>query len=76
MVTPRINNLSAHLRNEVRTAVSLAMRLWPNAHLGEVTELEDMHSAFRMIRNGVASGLPIQAAIGDVYDSACRHSNM
>ena len=60
----------------IRHAVGLAVRYWPNAHLGDVTPREDIRGAFHLIRMHLASGQSIQAAIGMVEADAYRHADM
>jgi hypothetical protein len=68
--------MTSNTRTEVRHAVGLAVRHWPNAHLGDVTPREDIRSAFLMIRNRLNRGEPIQSAIGAVLSSAYSHADM
>jgi hypothetical protein len=63
-------------RRAVRDAVNLAVRYWPNSHLGDCTPREDMRSAFRWIRRGIEQGLSIQQAAGVVESDAYRHADM
>ncbi|MGN6768513.1 MAG: hypothetical protein ACTHJQ_01500 [Rhizobiaceae bacterium] len=72
----RIENLDTDNRGSIRDAVRLAVEYWPNAHLGTYSVHQDMRSAFRMIRNHVDAGWPIQAAIGQVEADAYRHMDM
>jgi len=52
----RISNLSSETRESIRSAVSLAVEYWPNAHLGDISPREDMRSAFKIIRAYVDLG--------------------
>lgn len=63
-------------RRAVRDAASLAMRYWPNSHLGELSRRDDLRSAFRLIRNYVNRGLNVQQAAGVVEMDAYRHADM
>jgi hypothetical protein len=71
----RITNLSAETKADIRQAVTLATRYWPNAHLGDCSVREDIRSAFYRIRNWAAVE-HIQASIGRVYDDALSHADM
>lgn len=68
--------MNAQMISEVRYAVRDAVRYWPNAHLGDLSEAEDRRSAFRFIRNRLRAGWHIQAAVGDLEMDALRHRNM
>jgi len=63
-------------RKYVRDAVSLAVKYWPNAHLGAVTPREDIRSAFRLIRSYVWAGDTILQAAAQIETSAYRHMDM
>lgn len=71
----RITGLTSATKADIREAVELAVRFWPNAHLGACSAREDIRSAFYRIRNWAAVE-HIQASIGRVYDDALRHSDM
>jgi hypothetical protein len=62
-------------RDAIRNAVSLAVRYWPNAHLGAYSPREDIRSAFRLIRSA-APRLGLLPAIGEVEADAYRHMDM
>ncbi len=62
--------------NQVRDAVGLAVRYWPNSHLGDYTPREDIRSAFRFIRGRLNRGVHLQAAAGEIASDAYRHANM
>lgn len=68
--------LAQDTADQVREAVADAMLYWPNAHLGDYTRREDMHSAFGIIRRRVQSGQHIQAAVAYVANDALRHADM
>jgi len=68
--------MTAHMISEIRHAVGLAVRYWPNAHLGDVTPREDIRGAFHLIRMHLASGRSIQTAVGMVEADAYRHADM
>ncbi len=68
--------MTTHMISEIRHAVGLAVRYWPNAHLGDVTPREDIRGAFHLIRMHLASGLSIQTAVGMVEADAYRHADM
>lgn len=38
------------LKSSIRDAASRALEYWPNSHLGDRTRLQDLRSAFLMIR--------------------------
>jgi len=64
------------VRATVAPAVQLAVRYWPNSHLGDLTPREDLHSAFLFLRARLRSGMHIQAAAGQLEGDAYRHMNM
>lgn len=68
--------MTSTTKADIRAAVLLALRYWPNAHLGAESPRADIRSAFLMIRNRVNRGETIQVAIGAVEASAYRHANM
>lgn len=68
--------MDVNTRDAVRRAVSLAVRYWPNAHLGEYAPREDIRSAFRMIRAHAASANNIHDGIAAVENDAYRHADM
>lgn len=68
-------SLKAH-RTDIRRAVALAVRYWPNAHLGDYSPREDIRSAFKMLRSHAAHAGNIQAGIAAVEDDAYRHVDM
>lgn len=72
----RITNLTANDREEIRYAVSLAMRYWPNTHLGDQEPLEDMRSAFAMIRANAEHYGSIRNGIAALSTDAYRHADM
>jgi hypothetical protein len=74
--TAAIHNLTPNARKDIRHAVDLAVRYWPNSHLGDFTPREDIRSAFLRIRREVERGQPIQSAVGQVEMDAYRHANM
>jgi hypothetical protein len=63
-------------REQVREAVAAAMEFWPNAHLGDYTRREDLHSAFGMMRRHIAAGESVGSAAGSVLIDALRHEDM
>jgi hypothetical protein len=71
-----INLYYSENRRAVREAVDLAVRYWPNSHLGDNSPREDIRSAFRWIRRGIEQGLSIQQAAGVVESDAYRHMDM
>jgi hypothetical protein len=64
------------IRETVRPAVELAVRYWPNAHLGDYTPRQDIRSAFHLIRSAMNAGETIQSAAGRVEMDAYRHADM
>lgn len=70
-----ISNLKPETRAEIRQAVSFAMEVWPNSHLGDYSRREDMASAFRMIRRH-ADQDGIHAAIGALERNAHTYVDM
>jgi hypothetical protein len=66
------NAIDRYMRQQINDAVRLAMEYWPNAHLGTVSRREDMHSAFKMIRQRPT----IQEGVAAVSESAYRHEDM
>lgn len=76
MDAARFTNLTPEIREEIRDAIALAVQYWPNAHLGIYSPLEDMRSAFRMLRSHAAHHGNIYAGIGAVSGDAYRHMNM
>jgi len=65
--------MTQETRAAVRRAVALAVRYWPNAHLGDYSASEDRKSAFRMMRAHAQRAGNIQAGIAAVEDDAYRH---
>lgn len=63
-------------KQDVRRAAELAMRYWPNSHLGAYTRRDDLRSAFVQMRARLRGGDHIQAAAGAVEMDAYRHVNM
>jgi hypothetical protein len=68
-------NLTTDHRDMIRDAVSLAVRYWPNSHLGDYTPREDIRSAFKFIRSH-AQRDGLMPAIGALEDDAYRHMDM
>lgn len=68
--------MTRNARQDVRQAATLAVRYWPNSHLGDYSPREDLRSAFRMMRSHLRAGESIQAAAGAVEMDAYRHANM
>lgn len=70
-----IRDLDATERRLVRSAVRLAVRYWPNSHLGAYSPREDIRSAFKRIRSHepIIGLLP---AVYDIEDDAYRHADM
>jgi hypothetical protein len=66
----------SEIRTTVEPAVQLAVRYWPNAHLGDCSPREDIRSAFYLIRSALQRGDSIQAAAGRVESDAYRHADM
>lgn len=59
----------------IRDTVYQAIRLYPNAHLGDCTVREDIHSAFLFIRHRLKS-VPLDQAIVDLDFDLYRYQNM
>lgn len=76
MAKVRVTNLHPHERRAVREAVALAMRYWPNAHLGDQTPREDMRSAFSTIRSYVNAGDDLMVGVHAVESDAYAHMDM
>ena len=74
--TVTIANIAPETREDIRYAVDLALRYWPNSHLGDYSPHEDMRSAFRRIRQLVERGHTVGSAAREVEIDACRHANM
>lgn len=72
----RITNLTSEIRDDIRYAVQLAVRYWPNAHLGDIPPREDIHSAFKMLRAHAAHHDSLYAGIGAVEHDAYLHIDM
>lgn len=71
----RIFKLAHWERENIRQTVRMAMEYWPNAHLGDMTRLQDMRSAFKLIRdNAQLHGLDY--CIQELQRSAYRHQDM
>ncbi len=68
--------LTADSRHTVRNAVELAVRYWPNAHLGDYTPREDLRSAFKFLRVRLNRGAPLQLAAAELETDAYRHADM
>ena len=68
--------MNQQIKDDTKRAVRMAVRYWPNAHLGDISPRDDVKSAFRMIRARLSDGWSVQAAIGAVEDDAYRHANM
>lgn len=68
--------LSPTARANLRAAVSLAVRYWPNSHIGDYTPRQVIRSAFLRVRRSVERGNHVQAAIGQLEMDAYRHANM
>ena len=67
--------LTADSRREVRHAVELAVRYWPNSHLGDYTPREDIRSAFRLLRSHAErDGIAVAAA--HLQTDAYRYADM
>lgn len=64
------------IRSDIRRAVAMAVRYWPNAHLGDFTPREDIRSAFKMLRAHARRSGNIQSGIAAVEDDALRHVDM
>lgn len=76
MIAPhRIIHLSPRSKAAIRHAVGLAVRYWPNAHLGENSPRQDIRSAFLSIRNW-APRVGLQASIGRLENDAYRYVDM
>lgn len=68
--------ITAYEKNEIRTAVYMAMDLWPNAHLGDCSRQEDLKSAFRFIRRFLDRGFSISAAASELQFDTIRYEDM
>lgn len=71
----KIANLTTEAREEIRDAVQLAVRYWPNDGR-ESTPREDIRSAFKMLRSHASYHGYIQAGIGAVSGDAYRYMDM
>ena len=71
-----ITRISADERNDIREAVLDAVEFWPNAHLGECSPREDIHSAFRMIRSHAIHNGNLRSGISALWSDAQRHIDM
>lgn len=71
----KIANLTPAEREIIRNAVSLAVRYWPNAHLGFYSAQEDIRSAFWRIRVA-APRIGLLPAVGEIEADAYRHMDM
>ena len=60
---------------DIRYAVDLATRYYPNSHLGDCSVREDIHHAFIVMRSALKGGQPIQAAIGTLELDAYRYAD-
>jgi len=52
------------------------MEYWPNAHLGDLSRREDMHSAFKLIRGFVANRSSPASAAAALEQDALRYRDM
>lgn len=68
--------MTTDTRNQIREAVKLAVRYWPNSHLGDYSPREDIRSAFRIMRSHAERGDGLSAGISNVLSSAYRHADM
>lgn len=68
--------MTPEIKNDIKGAVCMAVRYWPNAHLGDLSPRQDIRSAFRLIRSRLSCGWTIQSAISDLEADAYRHVNM
>lgn len=59
----------------VYEAVTLAVKNWPNAHLGDCTYREDLRSAFLFIRRRVNTGMDLFQACCELESDAYRYSD-
>jgi len=71
-----ISNLDADTKEAIRYQVERAMELFPNAHLGDYSRRQDMHSAFRMIRSHAEHQGYIQAGVGALSRDLYRYEDM
>ena len=71
----RVTGLSPEARNDIRAAVKLAVRYWPNAHLGDQSPREDIRCAFSTIRLHAKWGTVSEGVIA-VEADAYRHADM
>lgn len=71
----KIEHLEKIERDLIRNAVGLAVRYWPNSHLGDLTPRQDIRSAFRRIRNAEPT-IGLLPAVYAVEDDAYRHMDM
>jgi len=51
--------MTPEVKEQVRRAANEAMEYYPNSHLGDLTRRQDLHSAFRSMRNAIKSGMDI-----------------
>ena len=75
MTATRITALQPIEKQMIRNAVHLAVRYWPNAHLGDCSPREDIRSAFRRIRSHEPR-IGLLPAVYMVEDDAYRHADM
>lgn len=75
MTKTRIEHLEPIERDLIRNAVRLAVRYWPNSHLGHHTPREDIRSAFFRIRNWEPR-IGLLPAVYRVEEDAYAHADM
>jgi hypothetical protein len=70
-------NLSKEDREVIREAVTMAIDLWPNGHLGAHSRREDMRSAFVTLRHRITfKNMHPQAAATMLMVDAERYRDM
>lgn len=70
-----VTSLTRDQRADIRCAVHLALRFWPNAG-GDYTPRQNIRSAFRMLRSHAAHYGSLYVGIGAVERDAYAHADM
>lgn len=73
---PHCFDIGPVTKAKIFEAVTAAKTYWPNAHLGDISPREDIASAFRRLRRGVACGQTLFQAACAIEGDALRHMDM
>ena len=72
----RISDLGPATVTAIKEAARAAMDLYPNAHLGDMTRREDLHSVMSVIRQRVTQGQAPIIAAQDILMDTYRYEDM